>query len=252
MGTKKNEKELCLHIACTGKGGAGKSTVASILAQILWHITGQRPLVLDLDVSNPTICGVKALEALFFDVTGNDLSIIPAKFDQVIETILDSETQHIVLDIGAPTYLSFMNYMVKQDGLAVLKAEGVRVLMHMPLLGGPALDFTSNAIEATLAAGERVIVWENPRDGMPEKNGIRFADTSLARSYDASRLGIVHMPALNAELEGKDFQKMAEGFLTFAQATADDSFSRMARHRLAKLWAAYAEQADVMMGVAHV
>ena len=120
------------------------------------------------------------------------------------------------------------------------------------LLGGPALDFTSNAIEATLAAGERVIVWENPRDGMPEKNGIRFADTSLARSYDASRLGIVHMPALTAELEGKDFQKMAEGFLTFAQATADDSFSRMARHRLAKLWAAYAEQADVMMGVAHV
>jgi hypothetical protein len=45
---------------------------------------------------------------------------------------------------------------------------------------------------------------------------------------------------------------MAEGFLTFAQATADESFSRMARHRLAKLWAAYVEQADVMMGVAHV
>ena len=121
MDTEKTEKKPFLHIACTGKGGAGKSTVASILAQILWHITGQRPLVLDLDVSNPSICRFSALGATFVNVTDDEMGIVPAKFDQVIETILDSDAQHIVLDVGAPTYLSFMQYMVKEDGLAVLK-----------------------------------------------------------------------------------------------------------------------------------
>lgn len=250
MHTEKTEKKPFLHIACTGKGGAGKSTVASILAQILWQITGQRPLVLDLDVSNPSICRVEALGATFVNVTDDEMNILPAKFDQVIETILDSDAQHIVLDVGAPTYLSFMQYMVKEDGLAVLKAAGVRVLMHMPLLGGPAVGFTSNAIETTLRAGEHVIVWENPKDGMPMIDGIRFADSIVAKHY-AAQLGIVHMPLLNAALEEKDFQKMAGGFLTFAQATADKSFTVMARHRLAKLWDAYVAQADTMMGVGH-
>lgn len=236
-----------VHIVTTNKGGAGKTCIARLLAEYLAIAFGQRPLVLDLDPANPILSRFSALQAIEMDIVQsadtNGMEIDPAKFDLVIDRVLDAEAQHIVLDIGTPTFMSFMRYLTADGGLDVLGEAGLDVLFHSPLTGGEALDFTVNALEASLNAGLNVLVWENEFFGPVVKDGVSFADSALARVFAGQIPGIIRMPALKPALHGNDWRMMSERSLTFGQATNQHpDFGRMAAHRLAKLWANYASQ----------
>lgn len=89
-----------------GKGGVGKSLIASLLAQ---HYTarGPAPLCIDTDPVNATFSGYPAFAAASLPIMEGD-DINPRAFDQLVERIMNAgngEHPVMVVDNGASTFV---------------------------------------------------------------------------------------------------------------------------------------------------
>src|SRR3546814_4538531 len=94
-----------VNLILQGKGGVGKSFIASLLTQ---HYIGRQvtPACIDTDPVNQTFAGYKAFTAKRLELM-RDGNIDPRAFDQLIEGIMTApEDAVFIVDNGAATFRS--------------------------------------------------------------------------------------------------------------------------------------------------
>ena len=149
-----------IHLSLQGKGGVGKSLVASILAQY-FTARDKRIQCIDTDPVNRTLFQYKALNVTRLELL-RDGSIDPRGFDTLMETLLTQDTTFVV-DNGASTFIPLWNYILENNVVDVLTVAGKQLYVHTVITGGQALLDTLLGFKslAESNADRNIIVWLN-------------------------------------------------------------------------------------------
>ena len=141
-----------IHLILQGKGGIGKSVVASWLAEFLIG-RGQPVCCIDGDPVNRSLGQYKALGAEKLDLVNQDGVVMRSRYDLLTERFLKEESVFVV-DSGATAFLPFWTYIVESDVITVLRQAGRRVYIHIPISGGEMLNDTLLRIQHSRRDGD--------------------------------------------------------------------------------------------------
>ena len=217
-----------VHFVVQGKGGVGKSLCASILAQYLQE---RSPLPLhcfDTDAVNPTFSRWKALNVETVKILTKHNTIDTRPFDEMIESLVELDGIGVI-DNGAATFVPLIAYMNEGNIAELLKDNGVRVVMHVPMNGGQALGDCLAGLSQTLKNVDAdVVVWLNDFKGAVQEGGKDFTDFKIYTQNKHRILGIVHLPNRNPDTFGKDIFLMTENNLTFNEANNSPELFKLA------------------------
>lgn len=232
-----------VHMVLQGKGGVGKSYVASLLAQ---HFSQrQSPLIcLDTDPVNATFAGYAAFQAKPLELmNGDDLD--PRAFDALVEIVMGApDDATVVIDNGAATFVPLSSWLAENDVIRFLSDAGAAVTLHSVLTGGQAVGDTMSGLASLLRhfTGVAVVVWLNEYFGKPQWNGVPFEKSKLYDEHADQIHALIRLPVLRRETFGHDLEQVLKAKKTFAEAAADPALSIMARQRLAMIWRTLNEQ----------
>lgn len=172
---------------------------------------------IDTDPANPTFAGYKALQVQYIDIANDKLLIDRDIFDDLIEVIAEHDGFSVV-DTGSTTFYPFLSHAIEAKTFKVLKAAGVRVAVHAPIVGGAALKETLVALEALLEMTDGdVVIWLNRHFGNIDLGGKSITETQFYSKYNERILGIVDISHRERDTHGKDFESLLGNKLTFAQ-----------------------------------
>lgn len=221
-----------IHMTLQGKGGVGKSLVATVLAQ--YSISkGKKPLCIDTDPVNATFHGYQALAVQRLQIMDGD-EINSRKFDGMIE-MLAPLSDAAIIDNGASSFVPLSHYLISNRIPALLAELGHELIIHTVITGGQAmLDTISGFAHLTrqFPAEARFVVWLNPYWGPIEDAGNGFEKMKAYLSHKDRVFAIVQIPLLKEETYGRDLSDMLQGRLTFDEALALSSLTIMTRQRL--------------------
>ena len=222
-----------VHFIAQGKGGVGKSFIASILAQYLKErVKDEHIHCYDTDPVNPTFSRYSALLAQVVPILNSSNSIDSRKFDGLIEQLIELEGI-AVIDNGAATFIPLMAYMAENKVTELLRDMDIRVFIHVPIQGGQALeDCLKGLIQTLTALDADVVVWLNHHLGEVEKDGNTFKAFKLYETHSTQIQNIIELPKLNSDTFGKDIQMMTANNLTFDEVMNSKLFSIMPKQRL--------------------
>src|SRR5438552_17493097 len=114
-----------IHLILQGKGGVGKSRVASWLAEFLIS-RGRQVRCIDGDPVNRSLSQYKALGAENLDLVNEDGLIQRWLYDLQVEHFLTSENAFVV-DRAATPFLPFWTYIVESALIRVPREAGRKV-----------------------------------------------------------------------------------------------------------------------------
>lgn len=223
-----------VHIILQGKGGVGKSVVASFLTQYLTD-TGHKPICVDTDPVNATFSGYRVFGAERFVLGERADEVNPRYFDELIERIMASDEDDVfVIDNGAATFLPLVAYLRENNGIRMLQDSGHTVHFHSVLTGGHGQTDTAEGLAKLLAYFNdvQIVVWLNGYFGRVVKNGKSFEQSLLYQRHMDRIRSIVEIPIVRRETTGIDMQAMLEQRLSFQEALDSVDFTLMARQRL--------------------
>lgn len=224
-----------IHIGLQGKGGCGKSWQASLLAQALAAMDTNL-MAIDTDPVNQTLRRYKSLPVRALEILNAGQQIDTRAFDQMVEWMIEHDGP-VVVDNGATSFVPATGYLVENDTIGLLAANGRRVVLHCVITGGQALDDTITGLRALLKnTTAPIIVWENEHHGPVIKDGKTFLESDTYREYQSRILGIVTLHQRNADTYGRDISDMTSRFQTFAEALADPTLGHAQKHRLRQVW----------------
>ena len=225
--TKQKDQKKQVHIILQGKGGVGKSVVASLLAQFLKE-KGDLCCI-DTDPINPTFSKFKGLEVEHLNLLSSPNKINERIFDELIEKILSSG-KNFVIDNGAGGFLGISNYIIENDIISVLSEFDVFV--HVPITGGQALEETANglfSISKQFDEKTKIILWIN------EYFGKLNEDLKRLRFYESveNRLSAkIILPEQTIDTFGTDIKMMFTANKTFKEISEDEDLKFMVKRRL--------------------
>ncbi|MDO1509490.1 MULTISPECIES: hypothetical protein [unclassified Neisseria] len=126
-----------VHLIVQGKGGVGKSLTAALLAQYLKAAANEEIPVycFDTDPVNQTFSRFTALQTEMIKIMTADNIIDTRRFDSLIEKMIEADGMAVV-DNGAATFVPLMSYMAENHMDELLKESGVRMILHVPIMGG--------------------------------------------------------------------------------------------------------------------
>jgi len=107
-----------IHLILQGKGGVGKSIVASWLAEFL-IARGQPVRCFDGDPVNRSLGQIKALNVEKVDLLNDEGVVMRSRYDALINRLL---TEKVVVDNGATAFLPFWTFIVESDVISTLRA----------------------------------------------------------------------------------------------------------------------------------
>ena len=228
---KASRAETTVHLSLQGKGGVGKTLVASILVQY-FRERGMTVYPVDTDPVNHSLAqyqdlGVESLEVL------RDGRVDQRKFDALLERLL-TESGVFVVDSGASTFIPLWYYMLENHVFDCLRNAGRRLLVHSVITGGQAMaDTLSGFRQVAETTSERnIVVWLNEYFGHIQQDGSAFPEMAAYRDNERKILGSVEITRRNQDTFGGDVEEMIASKLTFAQALRNGQFSIMAKQRL--------------------
>ena len=127
-----------VHFIQQGKGGVGKSMIASILYQILGML-GKKVAAFDTDPVNSTLAGFKEFEVTCLDILKSG-DIDPRQFDTLIDKIMEQQPEtHVIVDNGASSFLALNSYINENGIIDILEEAGHSVFFHSVITGGQAI-----------------------------------------------------------------------------------------------------------------
>jgi len=129
-----------IHMVLQGKGGVGKSMLATLLAQFKIS-KGQSPVCIDTDPVNATFYGFKSLNVQRLDILDDDKNVDAIKFDDLIERIGEA-TDDVIIDNGASSFIPLSSYLIANETASVFKEMGHQLLVHTVITGGQAMPDT--------------------------------------------------------------------------------------------------------------
>lgn len=162
-----------------------------------------------------------------------DNTIDTRKFDGLIEKLIEQDGVAVV-DNGAATFVPLMSYIAENHVDELLKESGVRLVIHVPVMGGQTLEDCAVGLAQTAKSIDaEIVVWLNEHNGAIRlADGKDFIDLPVYKNNKAKIIGIVYIPRRNPDTFGKDMQTMTAANLTFAEADASPDFGIMTRQRL--------------------
>ncbi len=234
-----------IHLSLQGKGGVGKSLVASILAQYFRH-RGRSIQCIDTDPVNRTFAQYSSIDATRLELM-RDGSIDVRGFDGLMERLL-TENGTFVIDNGASTFIPLWSYIVENQVIEILRQAGKRLYVHTVITGGQALLDTVNGFRslAQSTTDRNVIVWVNEYFGRVERDGKTFPNMAAYVENSDKVLGSVHIPKRNPDTFGRDVEDIISRKLTFEEAIANGAFSIMTKQRLKVVQRDLFEQLDAI------
>lgn len=249
-----------VHLILQAKGGAGKSVVASFLAQWLTNRAlradeddgFQVPMCLDTDPLNQTFTAYNG-QGFTVDhiqiVEEDGVSINSARFDDLMERILTMDMnapRDVVIDTGSSNFLQLIDYVKRCHIPSELDNAGFRLVVHTVVAGGGSLRETLQSIDSitdNLAAWRplTIVVWENPYYGPIQTE--KWKDFKESQTYSDNSPDIrtiIKIPTLHSQLEGHDLALVLKRNHTLDAAIGEPTYSTMSRKRLirlqSKLW----------------
>lgn len=221
------------NIILMSKGGVGKSFTAWVLAQ--WAKDKNHDMYCaDTDPGNPTFAGYQALNVEYIDIANDEMQINRSRFDDLIDNIAGHDG-FSVIDTGSTTFFPLMSYISEARTLNALKNEGVRVILHVPIVGGSATKETMAAFAKVLESTDvEVVVWLNGKYGAVELNGKPITETQIYKKYETRVLGLVNVKTRAEDTFGEDFSTLLGNKLTFAEVDKQ-RFKLSQRQRFAEV-----------------
>jgi CobQ/CobB/MinD/ParA nucleotide binding domain len=220
-----------------GKGGCGKSLIASLIAQQI-RADGEYVFCIDADPINNTLAGIEALEARVVDLLEDETTLNVAMMDNLISEIIGSKGNWVI-DPGASGFLPFLSYMLRDDLFNLMAENGKKVRVHAVIVGGDALVDTASALGdmlRQLPACVQLVVWLNSFYGPLTEDGNSFEESAFWRKEAAPFCTVVRMPELSTT-SLQSFRKMVSARRTFSWAASDPSVNPVEKQRLARIWA---------------
>ena len=225
-----------VHFVVQGKGGVGKSFCASILGQYLQENCSEALHCFDTDPVNATFSAITALNPKVVNIMTQHNTIDTRNFDDMIEKLVALDGIGLI-DNGAATFVPLMAYLAEADLIQILIDSGVRVVMHVPMNGGQALNDCVKGLAQTLKTTKAdVVVWLNDFKGEVQDGGKDFLKFKVYEANKARIMGVVHIPNRAPDTFGKDIYDMTTNNLTFAEALNNHHlFKLAARSRLTRV-----------------
>jgi CobQ/CobB/MinD/ParA nucleotide binding domain. len=217
-----------IHLSLQGKGGVGKSLVASILAQY-FRARGRAVRCIDTDPVNRTLFQYKALDVSRLELL-REGSIDQRGFDSLMETLLTEDATFIV-DNGASTFIPLWSYILENSAVDVLTRAGKQLYVHTIITGGQALLDTLHGFKslAESTSERNIIVWLNEYFGRIERDGKSFEDMGAYRESEGKVFGSVHLTKRNQDTFGRDLEEVISRKFTLEEAIKDGPFSIMTK-----------------------
>ena len=232
-----------VHLILQGKGGVGKSLVASLLCQYLIE-QGREILAFDTDPVNQTLTGYKDLPVQELKLMKGD-DIDRRRFDQLIEAVL-SASDDVVVDNGAATFVPLSSYLKENQTVDFLEEAGMRVLIHTVFTGGQAMKETADGLVSLARHFPTVplVVWLNRYFGEIATAGKQFEEFKVYRENQDQIAGLIYIPMKSPQTFGRDLEELFSRHQTFAQAAVDASLPVMTRQRLKIFWSEVCQAID--------
>lgn len=233
-----------VHFILQGKGGVGKSLIASLIAQSL--VERDLPVqCIDTDPVNSTLAGYKAFNADRVELMEGG-TLVERNFDGVIERVV-SEDSHFVIDNGAASFIPLSNYLVENDAINVISDHGKQVIVHTVITGGQAIRDTLSGFKSLaeqLPENVQMVVWLNEYFGDIAAEGKTFQEMQVYTKFKDRISAIITIPRQTGSTFGKDVQLMLDRKLTFAEVGQSEDFGLMAKQRLATVKTGIFQQLD--------
>ncbi|MCP5244249.1 MAG: AAA family ATPase [Burkholderiales bacterium] len=221
-----------IHMVLQGKGGVGKSFIASTLAQ---HklAKGKKLLCIDTDPVNATFNGFKKLNVRQVNVMSGD-EIDARRFDELIELIAKAEGD-VIIDNGASTFVPMSHYLISNQIPALLHDLDHELVVHTVITGSQALLDTLNGFSQLIKQFPKevlFVVWLNPYWGEITMDGKQFEEMRVYLDNKARVSAIIRIPDYKADTFGKDLSQILQAKLTFSEALENKTLPIMVRQRL--------------------
>ena len=208
-----------VHLVLQGKGGVGKSLVASWLAEFLMS-RGQPVRCIDGDPVNRSLGQYKFFGAEKIDLLNQSGVVERSRYDALVHRFL-TEDAVFVVDSGATAFLPFWTYLVEADAVRTLRAAGRRVYIHVPISAGEMLNDTllgsqdlSGQRDGTNSGG--LDQWNTSGPVEREGKDVR-SDAGLSRQSGKGATASVGLRQRNPEARSESTSgSMRESKLTFA------------------------------------
>ena len=187
---KVGSPQTTVHLSLQGKGGVGKTLVASILVQY-FRERGMTVYPVDTDPVNHSLAQYRELGVERLDVV-RDGRVDQRQFDVLLERLL-TESGLFVVDSGASTFIPLWHYMLENHVLDYLRKSGRRIVVHSVITGGQALaDTLSGFTDVARTTSERsIVVWLNEYFGHIQQDGSPFREMAAYRDNELKVLGSV-------------------------------------------------------------
>ncbi|MDC9654360.1 conjugal transfer protein TraL [Xanthomonas perforans] len=240
-------KERVVHFILQGKGGVGKSFIASCIAQYLQD-QGRPFRAYDTDPVNATLSGYEAFPVERIELMDGG-TVNTRHFDQMIESILTDE-KDFVLDNGASSFIPLSFYMVENGVIEMLVESGIKVVVHTVITGGQALADTLTGLQSLaqqLPQGAEIVVWLNEFFGQIVAKNKAFEEMKVYQENRGRISGIVTIRKQTGETFGEDVKMMLDRRLTFGEVAQSEQFGLMAKQRLASVKRALWSQLDLVI-----
>lgn len=227
-----------IHFILQGKGGVGKSIVASFFCQAL--LDANIPFfAYDTDPVNATLAGYKSLNVERVEVMKNGV-IDPEKFDALIEEIMKlPDDSHAVVDNGASSFIALGSYIQENNLFSLLTDEGHTIFLHTVVTAGQAMMDTLSGLDRLFQnfPETQKVIWLNPFFGNIVLNGKNFSEFALYTNNANQVKAIIELPNIyEYQVTGRDVEKVISRRQNFKDViTSPDSF-RATRSRLKRFW----------------
>jgi hypothetical protein len=221
-----------VHFVLQGKGGVGKSVVASWLAEFL-SSRGQKVCAIDADPINRSLGQYKGLKPELLDLVNADGLVERNRFDTLVDRFATSDGAFVV-DAGATAFLPLWTYILETELIRVLRKAGRIVYIHIPISGGEMLNDTLLGLKtlAESASAQSLVVWLNEYFGPVARDGKDFNEMQVYLDNRDKILAVVGIPQRSADTYGETVRRMRERKMTFGEALQSPEFMLAQRSRL--------------------
>ena len=240
------------HIIVQGKGGVGKSLTAAFLADYFAAkaklAAGEKLHYFDTDPVNQTFARYNAFKPTVVEILTETNNIDSRFFDDLIEKLINEKGIGIV-DNGAATFVPLMAYLSENQVPELLAENGVRLVVHVPVTGGQALDDCMTGLNQTLnGVSAKVVGWLNEFQGKIEKivenKRKTFTEFAVYESHKDDIIGIVTLPQRNPDTFGADIRAITSQNMSLTQAVESKELGIMPRQRIKTVQKDLYEQLD--------
>ena len=223
-----------INFILQGKGGIGKSFLASVVSQSLLA-SNHRIMCIDTDPVNASFASFKSLNVHQIKILDNNKEIDSSAFDKFMELICSAEDiDDVIIDNGAASFIALTNYLLLNGIFDMLQEMGHTVTVHTIIVGGQAFSDTLVGVSEVCKYFKdkcSIVVWENEYFGKIEVNGKQFTDFPVYKNNSDQITHVLKLEHLH-EMFSNDLKRMNEMHLTFDDANNAKEFSFMQKNRL--------------------